>query len=602
MRIKKVPQPDLSLPTDSKLLKILVGIAKDQEQFDDCFEEVEADLLGCIERFVRRLMGMLICKEGKDWYLFDGDRFIECPLWCVVWAIEHILSEGLKREASLLWGGKKALKHFGKKIGVEEDELSKLSIEKSFVLLDKRLTERIKSSLTDKDALGDLIKLQEEFARLRERGEKSSLRKSTASRCREGSLLNGLLKHLPFAQGIYRRIEELDSDGYLLVCKGGITLDLRYIKEPERMPRKSTQYDLNTLCCNAYYDPQSINPVFEKQFNHVIDDEEARETHHMVFGSAVDGTRNKEIMDIIVGSPGSGKTMLVNAIANPLGDYATRVAGNFFLVNKSRGKGDATPHLVQIIGKRLVIASEPDGNDPLDEGLIKTLTGEPDLNYRAMYDGKERLMHPVCTMIMTTNKLPRLSGNDAAITSRRLIIHRKRGSLSLDQMKNTVDFTRELEAENSGILNFLLEGYRKSTSYARIPIPESIQRELADYQYEYDETSRFFAENSVQADMFSTKDGATVDELFSRYSKWSEDQHNKYTLSKSAFGSKLKSKGYVQKVVRDNNKPVRRWLGIHLPTPGSKPASNGHESNGHRLDDMPAYTVADTSDLNEGSF
>lgn len=605
MRKKKIPALDPTIPSDKTLLSILYGIAKDQEQYDTLFEDLEPDLFGCEDRLVARLAGRVFFKEGKDGYIFNGDRFVECPIGGLVWLIDKVLSEGLQREAALLWGGKRAVKAFGKKVGVSEDELENLPIEKALTLIDIRLTGLIKASLTDQEALQELIKLQEELTALRKNAGKNDARRLAAKNCRGGALYNALLKHFPFYMGIFRKIEELDSDGCQLVCKDGITLDLRFINEPERMPRKSKPEDLNTLCCNAYYDPSATCLVFEKQFDHVIDNPEVRPFHKMVLGTAVDGSRNKEIMSIITGSPGCGKSVLLNAVASPLGDYAARVAGNFFLVNKSRGKGDATPHLVQIIGKRLVIASEPDGNDPLDEGLIKVLTGEPDLNYRAMYDGKERIMHPVCTMVMTTNKLPRLSGNDAAITSRRLSIHHKRGSLPLSEMKNTVDFTRELEQENSGILNFLLDGYRESVKYARIPIPESIQQDLAEYQYEYDTTARFFSESNVKADMFSTVVGVTVDQLFSRYSTWSEEQHDKYTLSKSAFSSKLKSKGFKQVMSGPSDARKRVWLGITFDTSGndgSKPASNGHESNSHKLADMPVYTVADTSDLNEGSF
>lgn len=571
MRAKKVKPMDITSEADMSIVAVLERLKPEQETYDEVCSKLPHDLLGFIARLVIRLNGNLLCEEGKRFHLFNGDRFVEVPLWAVVWGIENLLAEGLLREAALFSVSREKLNTLADKVGVERTDIKGKTPDKALAL--------IRGALLGSATLPptDVVTILTEINSLAENSVSAKISQASAKKVRDGSTFSALLRQLPQARGIYQIREDLNADGTLLVCKGGITLDLQKIATPELMARASTQFDLNTFCSNAVYNPQAICPKFATQFEHIFDDLSARDFARLLLGTCVDGSQPKELMLILHGPPGTGKSVLVWAVANALGDYATAVDGSFCLKNTSRGKGDATPQYVKIIGKRLIVASEPDGGAMLDEAMLKTLTGDAKITYRDLYSSEKDFV-PVGTIVMTANRLPRLSGDDSAITNRRLATYQCRGQIAYDQMKDTATFNKELEQENSGILNFLLEGYLGSTKFARLPIPSIIREELRQYQHTHDIAEQFFSEMGIVSDMHSSEKGVSVADLYKKYTSWCESNGNTHPLSTNRFTPLLVSKGFKQAIKQIQGKNTRVWLGIQLsaPTNNSAPSTNGH--------------------------
>jgi putative DNA primase/helicase len=88
-------------------------------------------------------------------------------------------------------------------------------------------------------------------------------------------------------------------------------------------------------------------------------------------GYAATGEVSEEVFAILHGVGANGKTTLVNAIMETLGDYAKQAAPYLLLVKRS----SHPIQLANLFGARFVASDETDEGRRLAEGLVKQVTG-----------------------------------------------------------------------------------------------------------------------------------------------------------------------------------------------------------------------------------
>lgn len=156
----------------------------------------------------------------------------------------------------------------------------------------------------------------------------------------------------------------------------------------------------------------------ENYFCQLLPDKEIRTYFLHVLSSAFHGATTANKFFILTGRGSNGKSVLCTLIKNVFSDYFGTLPGNF-LTEKESHTNNASPALMEIQGKRIIVHQEIQAGEPLNEARLKRLTGDDLITGRKLYKDQVTF-RPQATFIMCCNDLPSISTDPA--TWRRLVI------------------------------------------------------------------------------------------------------------------------------------------------------------------------------------
>lgn len=226
--------------------------------------------------------------------------------------------------------------------------------------------------------------------------------------------------------------KKLDENVYLICFKNGV-LDFT-AKRKEDLFRRGAPDDYLTKCTNIDYVP--INPKVHKPIIDEINDfmyklfpdpnGEQKEYVWNHLASTMTGLiAELQTFHIYIGGGQNGKSVLIKLMDLVLGEYKGTVPVN--MLTDRRGKvGSATPEIMELKGSRMAVAQEPQKGERLNEGVIKEYSsGEDELQGRALYSGKMVKFLPQFNLVICTNYLPEIEGNDHGIWRRVRVVNFK---------------------------------------------------------------------------------------------------------------------------------------------------------------------------------
>jgi len=133
-------------------------------------------------------------------------------------------------------------------------------------------------------------------------------------------------------------------------------------------------------------------------------------------GYALLGDNWERLFVILWGHGANGKTVLCEAIAHALGDYAAETPPETFMAFSG---SDVRPRndLARLHGARLVMAAEAQDRARLDAAVIKRITGRDRVVARYLFRDFFEYT-PQFLPVLRTNFKPRLAGDDEAAWDR----------------------------------------------------------------------------------------------------------------------------------------------------------------------------------------
>lgn len=342
------------------------------------------------------------------------------------------------------------------------------------------------------------------------------------------------------------------SDARILVWRAGI--------------RPHAQDDRISKRCEVVYCPEKTAPVFDAFLARILPNAAVRQFVQRWFGYTLLGLADEQAFCIFHGEGRNGKSTLVDIIAAVMGDYATTIPIASLVTNDNR-KGDAaTPDLVRLPGARFVRTSEPKEGLPLDEALVKELTGGEPINIRRMHKEFQEV-RPVFKLTLSCNKKPVIKGTDLGIWRRTKLV-----PFEVIIPKEEVDLglKKKLKREFSGILNWLIAGACDYLDQGGLNPPPEVQAATDEYREESDVVGQF-----VQEAIEVTRSGADVVEagaLYKAFELWCE-RSGRTVLGKTTFHRKMppladrygfeKGKSsvsvYIGIRIRSGFRPGSRW-------------------------------------------
>lgn len=255
-------------------------------------------------------------------------------------------------------------------------------------------------------------------------------------------------------------------------------------------------------------------------------------------GLAVAGDTSPERFYILYGEPRAGKSTFVDAVGAALGDYTHTSSPSTFAVSNRSAQGPAADYIA-MEGARLLFCNEWPKSRKLDAAFVKSLTGNDPITARGVFGRDERNINPNATLMMNTNYLPDTNDETLFTSGRAVVVPFINSRPPEQQDRGLKNRLREPEAL-SGVLNWLLDGYRIYAGTRRIPeVPASCAGASGRYALESDNVARFVNDKCEVGEQCAD-DGPL---LYQRYRDYCEDA-GEGPASAQAFYKSLSAKGY----------------------------------------------------------
>lgn len=323
-------------------------------------------------------------------------------------------------------------------------------------------------------------------------------------------------------------LSQFDANPYLINCENG-TYDLEH--NAFHFHKASDYLTLKTSCnyilpnmeetykCDRFF--SFLNEIMQN-------DQEKLDYLQRGLGYSLFGILSEECMFFAHGKTSrNGKGTLFNTIQTVLGDYATTADSQLICRGKRNDVNNASPAIMALKGKRLVILSEVYEDNELDEKIVKSYTGNDSISARALY-GKQTNLRLQCTFWLMCNHLPKVQDKTLFSSDRIKIVEFNKHFSDIERDTTLKQQFSTPEAK-SVILMWLIEGYKKYVKYKLVE-PESVKKAIKKYEYKNDLVKLFLEECCIEDE--NEKILRTL--LYENFESWRKKGDYEY-MSKQRF-------------------------------------------------------------------
>lgn len=258
------------------------------------------------------------------------------------------------------------------------------------------------------------------------------------------------------------------------------------------------------------------------------DDKELIHFIQKAVGYSATASTREQVMFFPFGDGKNGKSVFINTIAAALGSYAKTMDAKTIMVQRGSSSG-ANSDIARLENARLVIASESNEGERLDESRVKQLTGGDKVVARYLY-GSEFEYTPKYKIWMATNHKPIIRGTDKGIW-RRIVLIPFIHTISDEEVDK--DLESKLERELPGILNWIVEGAMMWQREGLKP-PTKVTEASQDYRKEMDVYGRFIEDTCEVGKDYEVQASA----LYQAYKQWAKE-NSEYEATSTKFGREM---------------------------------------------------------------
>lgn len=352
--------------------------------------------------------------------------------------------------------------------------------------------------------------------------------------------------------------EELDANPWPLACPSGV-IDLRtgalrngrrddYISMSTRVP-----WEGNNASC----------PDFLKFLDSILERQEEIDFLQRWLGYCATGKTTEQKFLCLSGAGRNGKGVLIEIMNEVLGDLAGPIRSEL-LLDQGRAQASSGPSgdIMDLMGKRLVTASESDEGRKFSPSRVKWLTGSDTLVGRYAFDKRQTAFRPTHKLILQSNHKPHAPAEDFAFWDRLLLLdlpfqfvdepeneyERKRDNNLLERIRQN---------ELPGVLAWVVEGALLWQQHGLAP-PNSVIQATEAYRREEDVVQDWIEERCVVFD--NPEHGATsAGKLYEDFVDWWKTYQGARPRSSTWFGRRMAKKFCKEKRAGSNH-----YVGIGL--------------------------------------
>jgi P4 family phage/plasmid primase-like protien len=322
-------------------------------------------------------------------------------------------------------------------------------------------------------------------------------------------------------------VDTLDADPWIVGAKNWL-MDLR-----TGMSRAYTREDFVTRPLACAVDPNATCPRWEKFMEEVFPDEAVRHFVHKAVGYTLTGDMREQVFFFLHGVGRNGKSVFVRTLEKYVFGKLSVRAGRGITATTERGGYPAT-EVAELAGARMILTSETEQGQKLNENVIKDLSGGDAMRGRNLYENAFTFL-PVGKLWIVGNHKPTIRGTDGGIWRRvRLIPFTQKFEGDSDDRQ----LPDKLAAEASGIFNWAVRGCLLWQQEG-LEMPDVIREAVNEYQRGEDKLADFIEDTATACRAGTIKHA----DLFKAYQRHCEDHGNRPWTSR-ALAKALRERGW----------------------------------------------------------
>ena len=336
---------------------------------------------------------------------------------------------------------------------------------------------------------------------------------------------------------VLMNVQDFDKDGFLLNTPGQ-TYDLRSGGKRSYAPQASDYITKQTLVAPGTEGKELWDKALDTFF---CGDRQLIEYVQLIAGLAAIGKVYEEHLVIAYGEGRNGKSTFWNSIMRVLGSYSGTFSADALTVGCRR---NVKPEMAELKGRRLIIASELEEGMRLNNSIVKQLCSTDEIQAEKKFKDPFHFT-PSHTIVLYTNHLPKVGGNDDGIWRRLIVIPFNAKIEGTGDIKNYADYL----VENAGgyILQWIMEGAQKAIERNfKIPMPKIVRDAVEAYRNDNDWLGHFLDECCELDSTYNCKSG----ELFQEYRAYCT-RTGDYARSSADFYAALDKQGYERKRLKE---------------------------------------------------
>lgn len=334
--------------------------------------------------------------------------------------------------------------------------------------------------------------------------------------------------------GLAIRGDELDTRPMLLACKNCV-IDLETGRSRPGRPD-----DLLMRAANASYRGIDVDySEWEAFLMECLQLQSTLDFFRRLCGYAITGLSTEHILPILTGIGRNGKGTTVEVLMYVLGSLAGPIQSSMLLDQGAvKNSSGPSPDVMELKGRRLVIASETDENRRFSGSMVKWYTGGDMLTGRNPYDKHSTTFIPTHTMFLMTNHLPHVSAEDYAFWKRVLRIRWDLCFVDGEPEQSTErraikGLKEKFMGMADAVLAWMVRGCLEYQQQGLCPPPEVLNA-TAEYRKEEDRLGEWLEARTERSVYEETESSLLYDDFkwywFNNISKKSIPTHKKFGM------------------------------------------------------------------------
>lgn len=334
---------------------------------------------------------------------------------------------------------------------------------------------------------------------------------------------------------------KLDADPHLFNLPGG-TLQLL-----EATVRPHDRMDLITHVAGANIGDER-NAEWDTFIQRILPDDDVRAFVQRLFGYAMLGRVTEHVMPIFTGTGANGKGTLRDAVLAAFGDYALEVDPRILMESKHERH---STELMELRGRRLIFCSETEKTRRFAEATMKRLTGGEPIQARRMHKDPITFL-PSHTLVMMTNHLPAVAGDDPAVWRRILVVP---FDVVIPAEERDGELPERLRTAAPAVLRWVLDGWLEYQRDGLAP-PPAVQARTEAYRADSDTLGRFVSERC----MVNPNAHVKARDLYSAYVQWC-NSGGEHAVTEKDFAKSMEVRGQAK--ARSKTGQIYRGIGLY---------------------------------------
>lgn len=330
-------------------------------------------------------------------------------------------------------------------------------------------------------------------------------------------------------------------DPWLLGCPNGI-VDLR-----NGTIRSGVPTDGISQQTGAPFDPSAQCPRWLTFLDEVFEgDLGLIDFVHKALGYSLTGDMREQVFFLCIGTGSNGKSIFLNLLEHVWGSYAQRSAMSLFIGEVSEY------HMADLVGSRMVFASESKKDTRINEHVLKSLTGGETQKAARKY-GHPFTFRPIGKIWLAVNDPPKVMDDSYGFWRRLRLIPFDRTFTGPSDDRTLRD---RLMEEAPGILAWCIRGVHEWLHHG-LSIPPSMVTATDEYQTQEDPLNEFLHDRcKIDPDA-----SETFSALQQAYGMWADKSRipKQDRLSRRQLGTLLKRRFATHDV-----EGLRRYRGLKL--------------------------------------